>query len=312
MKKKQQESVKVETFVQKKFSSWRVVNIPVISLIKMIQTSGTVLILVGVLGTFIGLAMSLGTIDATGDQLVENVAGVLAGLDAAFFTSIAGMGLSLIMTMATKFANTEFMLTDIMLKMESYLEETEPDAMTRLIDVSKSIHGSIDELKVTNQTSLQNLEKAFEGFQEYTVGLQQSAKDLATFNEGLSANLKDFQLLFTNVKKVTDGLDGSVKKLNNNFDQLFAYFKKMDNRNERMTNAFQDTYKKIEELTGSQIETLTNFQEAVEEWREYINGISDRQEAIHGSFERMIAQSDNIVKIMKKTTNSSEESLVMI
>lgn len=74
----------METFVQKKFSSWRMFNVPVVSLIKMIQMTVSLFILVGVLGTFIGLAMSLGSIDATGDQLVENVAFVLAGIDVAF------------------------------------------------------------------------------------------------------------------------------------------------------------------------------------------------------------------------------------
>ncbi|PIB40969.1 hypothetical protein AOA59_25880, partial [Pseudomonas sp. 2822-15] len=126
----------------------------------MIQMTVSVFILVGVLGTFIGLTMSLGSIDATGDQLVENVAAVLAGIDVAFATSIAGMGLSLIMTVLIKVFNTEYLMTDIMLKMESYLDENEQDAMGRLIDVSKAINTSIVELKDTNQQSLQNLEQA--------------------------------------------------------------------------------------------------------------------------------------------------------
>ncbi|MFA9558320.1 MotA/TolQ/ExbB proton channel family protein [Evansella sp. AB-rgal1] len=297
--KQKDESIKVETFVQKKFSAWKVFNVPVISLIKIIQMTVSLFILVGVLGTFIGLSMSLGGIDATGDALVENVAGVLSGLDVAFYTSIAGMGLSLIMTVVLRVANTEFMLTDIMLKMESYLEENEPDAMSRLIEVSKSINGSIVELRETNQQSLQNIEQAFNGFQEYTVGLQQSAKDLAKFNEGLSANLKDFTVLFTNIKEVTNGLDSSVKKLNTNFNSLFTYFSKMDKRNERITSTFEETYKKIEEVSSTQIETLSTFERSVEEWQEYMSSIADRQESIHSSFERMNAQTETLAKLMK-------------
>nr|WP_235788422.1 MotA/TolQ/ExbB proton channel family protein [Salipaludibacillus sp. CUR1] len=299
-KKQQEEPVKVDTFVQQKFSSWRVFNIPVVSLIKMIQMTVSMFILIGVLGTFIGLTMSLGSIDSTGDQLVENVAAVLAGIDVAFYTSIAGMGFSLIMTILLRVANTEYLLTDIMLKTESHLEETEQDPMSRLIEVSETINSSIVELKETNQQSLQNIEKAFHGFQEYTVGLQKSAEDLAKFNKGLSENLKEFTVLFKNIKKVTDGFGTAVTKLNNNFDQLFAYFSKMDKRNERMSQAFQYTYQQIEKLSTSQIKALNHFEESVEDWKTFISTMADRQEAAHGSFERMNAQSGELVTLMKE------------
>lgn len=298
--KNNQEAVKVETFVQKKFSSWRVFNVPVVSLIKMIQMTVSVFILVGVLGTFIGLAMSLGSIDATGDQLVESVAVVLAGIDVAFYTSIAGMGLSLIMTVVTRVANTEYMLTDIMLKTESYLEENEQDGIARLIYVSETINSSIVQLQKTNQESLQSIVQSFNGFQEYTVGLQQSAKDLSKFNDGLSRNLKDFTVIFDGIKDLTDGFDKGVTKLNKNFDQLFSYFYKMDQRNEKMTSAFIETYKKIKDVSTSQTETLNHFQNSVIDLKDYFSSVASRQESIHGSFERVTAQNDNLVKIMKE------------
>ncbi|OIJ19457.1 hypothetical protein BKP45_13515 [Anaerobacillus alkalidiazotrophicus] len=298
--KKKSEKVKVETFVQKKFSSWRMLNVPVVSLIKIIQMTVSVFILVGVLGTFIGLAMSLGSIDSTGDQLVENVALVLSGIDVAFYTSIAGMGLSLIMTILTKIVNTEYMLTDIMLKTESYLEEQEQDEMGRLIKVSETINTSIVELRQTNEEALGNIVESFKGFQEYTVGLQQSARDLAKFNDGLTENLRDFNVLFHSVKKVTEGFDSGVTKLNKNFDQLFSYFYKMDQRNEKMTAAFTETYKKVSDLTNSQTETLNEFQTSVSDLKDFFSTISERQEAMYGAFERMNVQSDNLVKLMKE------------
>ncbi|WP_280772060.1 MotA/TolQ/ExbB proton channel family protein [Salipaludibacillus daqingensis] len=299
-KKQKEESVKVETFVQQKFSSWRMFNVPVISLIKMIQMTVSMFILVGVLGTFIGLTMSLGTINATGDQLVENVALVLAGIDVAFYTSIAGMGLSLIMTMVIRMANTEYLLTDIMLKMESHLEENEQNGMARLIEVSETIHSSIVDLHETNQASLQKIEKAFHGFQDYTVGLQKAAEDLDKFNEGLSNNLEQFNVLFTSMKEVTEGFSKEVSKLNQNFDQLFSYFTKMDKRHERMSQAFQYTYQKIEELSKSQMNTLHQFEDSVVDWKDYIASVVNRQESAEAAFEKVNVQSDHLVRLMKQ------------
>lgn len=294
------ETVKVETFVQQKFSGWRMFNVPVVSLIKIIQMTVSLFILIGVLGTFIGLTMSLGSIDATGDQLVENVALVLAGIDVAFYTSIAGMGLSLITTVMIRVANTDYLLTDIMLKTESHLEGNEQNGMARLIEVSERIHSSIVELTETNQESLQNIEQSFTGFQEYTVGLQKAAADLGKFNEGLSNNLTDFNVLFTSMKEMTDDFNEGVMKLNSNFDQLFSYFTKMDKRNERMSQAFQYTYQKIEELSKSQMNTLHQFEDSVADWKEYLSSMNDRQESTHAQFEKVNTQSEHLVRLMKE------------
>jgi hypothetical protein len=287
-RRQETEGIKVETFVQEKFSSWRVFQIPVISLIKMVQMTVSVFILLGVLGTFIGLTMSLGSINMTGgDQLVENVAAVLAGIDVAFYTSIAGMGFSLIMTVLTRLFNTEFMLTDIMLMTESNLEGEEQNGISRLINVSETINQSILGLQETNQTSLQNIEKAFHGFQEYTAGLEQSAKDLAIFNEGLHENLQDFHTLFQQMKTVTDGFADGTAKLNKHFDSLFSYFKKMDSRNERMAKSFEDTYAKINEASSAQLKTLGHFEDAMEEMNNYTASLLEEQQSMHHAFEKI-------------------------
>src|SRR5699024_9499329 len=97
-----EEAIKLDTFIQEKISSWRLFQLPVVNLIKLVQMTISVFILLGVLGTFIGLTISLGSINAGADQLVENVAGVLSGIDVAFYTSIVGMSFSLVMTVLVR------------------------------------------------------------------------------------------------------------------------------------------------------------------------------------------------------------------
>src|SRR5699024_9276693 len=296
---RQEEPVKPETFVQAKFSGWRVFNVPVVNLIKMIQMTVSVFIFIGVLGTFIGLNIALGSINVTGSQLVENIAAVLSGIDVAFYTSIAGMGLSLIMTVLIKVLNTEHMLTDIMLKVESNLEGNEQDGINRLIDVSEAIDQSIQHLQETNQQSLTGIENAFAGFQEYTAGLQQSAKDLAAFNDGLSSNLGEFQELFHHMKDVTDGFGESTTKLNNNFDSLFSYFKKMDGKNERMVKAFEHTYERVKEVSEAQMDSLNHFEESVGELKSFTSSIMEEQQSIHNKFENITQKSHDLAEKME-------------
>ncbi|MCS0543538.1 hypothetical protein NXY55_26555, partial [Aeromonas veronii] len=97
-----------------------------------------------------------------------------------------------------------------------------------------------------------------------------------------------------------EGFDQGVKKLNQNFDQLFIYFQNMDQRNERMKSAFTETYKKVAELTVDQKETMNHFQQSVVDIREYFSSIAQRQEAIYGAFDKMNEQSEHSIKLMKE------------
>lgn len=294
----QEDSVAAETFVQERFSSWRVFGIPVISLIKLIQMTVSVFILIGVLGTFIGLTISLGSISTTGDQLIENIAAVLTGIDVAFYTSIAGMGFSLIMTVLLKILNTEHMLTDIMLKVETTLEGRSDSNLFRLIHVSEIINESILSLKETNEKSLGNVERAFTGFKEYTTGLQKSAKDLALFNDGLSKNLTEFNTLFTQMKEVTEGFGEGTARLNENFASLFTYFQRAEEKHEKMVQAVEGTYEKMKDVSDTQLNSLHQIETVVSDLKQFTSSVLHVQKGIQESFTKMNQQSDQLVQKM--------------
>src|SRR5690625_5245395 len=293
-----EEAMKLETFIQEKFSSWRVFQIPIVNLIKMVQMTISVFILLGVLGTFIGLTISLGSINAGSDQLVENVAGVLSGIDVAFYTSIVGMSFSLIMTVLVRALNTEYVLTDLMLIVESLLESEEQYGMNRMIHVSERIHESIQSLEKTNQQSLQSIVDSFSGFKDYTAGLQQSAKDLAKFNDGLSENLEDFHELFQQMKTVTDGFSEGTTELNKNFATLFSYFQKVDRKNERITEVFEKTYEKIVAVSDSQMTSLQAFDASVATLKEFITSVLDGQADVRTALEEITNKTEELVQTM--------------
>ncbi|RFA31947.1 hypothetical protein CAI16_19510 [Virgibacillus dokdonensis] len=306
--KQKREMVKVETFVQEQFSNWRIWQVSVVSLIKMVQMTVSVFILLGVLGTFIGLTSSLGSIDLQGNDVVTGVASVLAGIDVAFYTSIVGMGFSLVMTVLIKVFNTEFMLTDIMLMTETRLEGTEEKGLQRLVSISEAIHTSIQHLQKSNQQSFQTIETAFAGFQNYTSSLEQSAKDLAAFNHGLSDNLESFQQLFTHMQKVTDRFATGTDNLNENFATLFTYFKRMDSHNERQEKAFEQTYEKIKEATISQMDMLQKFLDSTEEIKQFTSTLLDEQASLHHNFTAIQEKSKQLV-VQMESQNSEFRSI---
>src|SRR5690625_981223 len=289
------ESMKVETFVQEKFSNWRMFQIPVVSLIKMVQMTISVFILLGVLGTFIGLTISLSSVNPVGDQIVENIAGVLSGIDVAFYTSIVGMSFSLIMTVLIRVLNTEYMVTDLMLIVESHLESHELHGMNKMIEVSEVIHGSIENLQATNEKSLQSIVESFHGFKDYTSGLQKSAEDLAKFNDGLSENLADFQELFQQMKVVTDGFGEGTAQLNENFASLFSYFQKIDRKNERIATVFEQTYEKIQDVSQAQVDSLQTFDASVTELKEFTASLLEGQADVRDALENIVQKTHGLV-----------------
>lgn len=301
------DSISVETFVEEKFSGWRLFNIPVVSLIKLVQMTVSVFILLGVLGTFIGLTISLGNINAGEDQLVENITGVLSGIDVAFYTSIIGMGFSLIMTVLVKALNTEYMLTDLMLMTESHLEGYEKQGMNRMIEVSEAINQSIQNLQATNQESLQSIEKSFTGFKDYTSSLENSAKDLAAFNEGLSDSLETFQELFTQMKTVTEGFSNGTKQLNKNFDSLFSYFNKSDRRNERLLQSLEKSTGKMEEVSQAQIDSLSGFNESTQELKQFTSALLNEQEEVHRSLATITSEAEAVAQTMAAHNQTFKE-----
>src|SRR5690625_7695373 len=88
-------------------------HIPVINLIKATKMTVSVFILLGVLGTFIGLTISLGSMNMATEQLVENISTFMSGIDIDFYTSIIGMRVSFMITFLLNVINMKYMLTNI-------------------------------------------------------------------------------------------------------------------------------------------------------------------------------------------------------
>src|SRR5699024_4341322 len=148
---------------------------------------------------------------------------------------------------------------------------------------------------------------SFTGFKDYTAGLEQSAKDLATFNEGLSSNLKKFQELFHQMKAVTDGFSQGTKELNKNFDSLFSYFKKADRRNERLLQTFEKSTGKMEEVSQAQIDSLSGFNESSDEFKEFNSSLLIDQENVQSALAKIIDEAEEVTRTMDTHNKTFKE-----
>lgn len=298
------DSTAIDTFVQERFSNWRLFQMPVINWIKLTKMTVSVFILLGVLGTFIGLTISLSNMNMATDQLVENIAVVLSGIDVAFYTSIIGMGFSLSITVLLKVMNTEYMLTDIMLMTERKLAENSKQGLPKLIEVSENINESIGKLQITHEKSLAGIINAFAGFKNYTDSLIQAAKDLASFNKGLRENLKQFEGIFTDIKTLTNSFERGTTTVNENFNKLFTFIDTAGENQKRSLTLFEQTYENITAANERQTQAITNFEGTVTRLKTFSENLLTEQVKSSQALHRIHEESSHFVKKMEENNET--------
>jgi len=297
---KQNKHIPLDTFIQEQFSKWRFFHVPVVSLIKMIRATISIFILLGVLGTFIGLTISLGAIQTEGEELVEHIVQVLSGIDVAFYTSIIGMSASLIVTLLTRAFNTEYLLTDLMLSVESVFAKEKQQSFGQLIHVTKEVKQSIDDLHETNERSMKEIDTSFTGFKDYTSGLQQAAEDLAIFNDGLTENLTQFQTLFQQMEKNTSTFQKGTDTMNENFASLINYFKGVDERNEYISGRLEQTFINVEKTTASQEEIAKQIAATVENMQQFSTSLLENHKNIERNLTTVNRSLDEVSEEIKR------------
>src|SRR5699024_5196758 len=100
------------------------------------------------------------------------------------------------------------------------------------------------------------------------------------------------------LQHVTDGFGEGTQKLNKNFDTLFAYFKKNEQKNERMAHAFEQTDEKMNTLTDPQIEAMGNVEESTSSLKTFTSDIFDGQEGLHDAYGKIQQETHQLVENM--------------
>src|SRR5690625_4278405 len=172
--------------------------------------------------------------------------------------------------------------------------------MNRMIDVFEHFHQAIVHLQETNEQSLQGIVESFDGFKDYTAGLEQAATDLATFNDGLSENLTEFHTLFEQMKEVTDGFETGTTALNRNFNQLFMYMEQTEQRSERMMNTFEKTYDNIHQVQEAQLQSFATFDTSMKDLQQFTTSSLEAQQGVQQTLQQTKEQMNQLVEQMKE------------
>ncbi|MCX8047515.1 MAG: MotA/TolQ/ExbB proton channel family protein [Anoxybacillus gonensis] len=209
--------------------------------LKLVQTASSICILVGVLGTFVGLVFALRGIDTDATKMSESLINVLDGAHTAFYTSIAGIIFSIFINIYTKFHNGEQLLVQVMLKIENYLSAQDKTTVDlRVIEVLQEVKGAVIDMN-----------RSFLDAQHFSRALEVSTLNLNKFNEDFSQNIGKLSLLFGDMEIFMNDYNRHMGTLN---DQLVNIHTVLEKQNELTVNSFS--------IIASMQEEYRNFSEA--------------------------------------------------
>lgn len=235
--------VNITSFVEEVVSDLKYNNLPILEKIRSIKNSSSISILLGVLGTFVGLSTMLLCVDTK--DIINSLPSTISSMQTAFTTSIFGVVFSLIIGYFTKIKDCEHVLIQIMLKSENLLTSEVTHIKSERMDLK------VKEVKNT----IKQISKSIEAIEKF----DKISKDLNDFNDEFISGIEALKSLLEGSQSSIKTFDQSVRKLDKQFNilnvkfvKLFDKYDNQDNINKEILFDIKESSKNIYNSTESQ------------------------------------------------------------
>lgn len=175
---------------------------------KMRQQAPAALTAIGIFGTFLGIAYALADLDFSPARMNDSVAGFLDGMKGAFWTSLIGLGASILFRAAVAFG----------LHRKGPSDPAHDSVLAALADIREAIAGKGDDTLATGIGDIRL--KLKDGFEQQEKALQNLSQAMGGAHEGSLAGRVDKMRL-----DVSDRLDKLLTAQENGFTKLDALTK---------------------------------------------------------------------------------------
>lgn len=266
---------------------------------RFVKNSVSLLIVLGLLGTFLGLTLSVGELvrlldytKLSGSGLIENFTSLtdgllyaVSGMAVAFITSLFGIGCSIILTLIFVGMNVEETRETLMVNIEEYLDNTvsvvvAKDKETEYTLMNKILRQTFHEFGERIEKTLKDTVEAYgEKLTHVVLDVELSSKSLETtidkFDRSLmtfAENIRDLsefnynlrnniELMDVNFIKVTEALRDSSKILTENYAAIESFSTDISNSADEMTRSNRQILDEVSELVGGVKESVTSIRE---------------------------------------------------
>ncbi|TLS39314.1 hypothetical protein [Pseudalkalibacillus caeni] len=307
--------INTQALVEKYFFRERVplfgfFRIPVGSVLRLIQQLPPASIVMGILGTFIGLTLAITSMQETllllGDQsaalslpaVITAISAPFKGMSVAFVTSIAGIGNALFLTMLQSGFLTggrtiayyqEKMMTDfetlLDFKVNAELENQKPrDSLEKLLDrlvskIQESFQLTIGDFGRDMVSFTDQLKQAMEE-------VQNILETQRIFSDQFSTSTNELLGFGENFKKTFETMDHIQQKTNASLMELGNKIKQLEQQLKQSSDKSENGYRRFEQFIQRSDGLLKETQKKTEELSQlFLRGLEEQMQRYQQSFD---------------------------
>jgi methyl-accepting chemotaxis protein len=264
---------------------------------RFVKNSVSILIILGLLGTFLGLTISVGELVKVLDQtnvadfinnpsiFITGLVSAVGGMTVAFVTSLVGIGCSILLTVLNIIFSPDETRETLMVHIEEYLDN----------NVAQVVYKD----KETEYTMLNRILK--ETFVEFGEKIKNTLKDTVDdFGDRLSHVVMDVHLSSKTLDSTVDRFDASLKNFAGNIRDFTEFNFNLRNNIERMDVSL---VKVTEALTETSKVIAANYSSL----ERFSNDIKEAADEISVYNKQVIKDMGQLVGEMKTTVASIRE-----
>ena len=277
-KEKTKTQLNIPSFIEVFMSEYKINNQKsIIKRMKLIHTFASISILVGVLGTFIGLVITLAALNPS--DIDKSILNVLGGVHTAFFTSIGGILFSIAINLHSKMRNSEQLLLQVMLKVENFIHQK---------DQKTSDYYVVEALGEVKD-AVYNMGRAFLDVASFAKEFKTATDNLNYFNSNFQQNTMEVSGLFNDMKTITELFNQKTALIHDDFERMFTYFDNQHQLNDGIKQTFEQTANDIKSFVGNQSNV--------------IDGFMKNNYNLHKSYKSLVDQSQQEIQQSHKDLN---------
>lgn len=310
-------NVSVTSIIEEIVSELKYRNKYILEKIKTLKNASSISILLGVLGTFVGLSMMLLTVNT--DDIINSLPATISSMQTAFATSIFGIIFSLIMGVMIRIKDCENSLLQLMLKLENLLTA----------DVTNKNNKRVDERAEELRNTINNINNSIASLGRF----DKISKDLNEFNEEFISGIESLKFLLDGSQDSINTFEQSIRLLdkqfnilNIKFDDIFDKYESQEEINREVLKEIKETTKHIYESTNSNDEVksyiqsinsiLKNHEENVDNIISNISTNEDKMNISQSNLYEQRVELDNCIKnlsnVILMSSNDIQNKLDMV
>lgn len=234
-------NINISSFIEEMCTDFTFKDKGILERIKAIKNSSSTCVLIGVLGTFVGLSTMLLSINT--NDIINSLPASINSMQTAFITSICGIICSIIINIFINRKDCESALVQLMLKLENLLTSE----VTNLKAIEAD--NKIEELKDTIKQISKSIE-SFESLEEVSTNLIEFNKEFTNGIKALEDLLGESKHSIERFNKGLSSLDKQFTIINLKFNNLFDKYDLQEDISREILNDVKETSKYLNELNN--------------------------------------------------------------